>query len=147
MARARTKRISQAQKLTGYGIVAVLGLITIWLLVQQSRFNPAVTAVLQAPGPGGRTQAGAGRNGRPHPGSSRIYARGCRPKLRPGKPLRQDQRQGRALPVRGFQRKSCRSFTLENPKGGHLEVFVYDMGEAQNAYAVFSSSAGPGPGH
>ncbi len=50
-----------AQKLTGYGILAVLGLITVGLLVQQSRFNPAVIVALRAPALKGRPQAAAGR--------------------------------------------------------------------------------------
>jgi hypothetical protein len=41
MARGKTK-VGAAQKLTGYGILAVLGLIAVGLLIQQSRFNPAV---------------------------------------------------------------------------------------------------------
>ena len=41
MARGKTK-VGAAQKLTGYGILAVLGLIAVWLLIQQARFNPAV---------------------------------------------------------------------------------------------------------
>jgi hypothetical protein len=44
----------------------------------------------------------------------------------------------------GFEEMSCRSFTLEKPQGTHLEVFIYDMGKPQNAYAVFSSQRRPG---
>jgi len=44
MARGKAK-VGAAQKLTGYGILAVLGLIAVWLLIQQSRFNPAVIVV------------------------------------------------------------------------------------------------------
>ena len=147
MARARTKKISEAQRLTGYGILAVLGLITIWLLVQQSRFNPAVTAALQAPGPAGRIQAGA-----PAATAGLIpEAAGFTP-LAPaqsyGPENLSDKINGKAelYLSAGFKEMSCRSFTLENPKGAHLEVFVYDMGEPQNAYAVFSSQRRSGSG-
>ena len=44
----------------------------------------------------------------------------------------------------GFKEMSCRSFGLEDPRGAHVEVFVYDMGSAQNAYAVFSGQRRPG---
>jgi hypothetical protein len=44
----------------------------------------------------------------------------------------------------GFQEMSCRSFTLSEAENAHVEVFVYDMGSAQNAYAVFSSQRRPG---
>ena len=33
---------------------------------------------------------------------------------------------------------SCRSFGLGAVEGAHVEVFLYDMGSAPNAYAVFS---------
>ena len=33
---------------------------------------------------------------------------------------------------------SCRSFGLGGSGGAHVEAFVYDMGSAPNAYAVFS---------
>ncbi len=39
MARRKAK-VGAAQKLTGYGILALLGLITVGLLVPQSRFQP-----------------------------------------------------------------------------------------------------------
>ena len=58
MARRKAK-VGAAQRLTGYGILAVLGLIAIWLLVRQARFNPAVRLVLRAP-LAGRTQAASG---------------------------------------------------------------------------------------
>jgi hypothetical protein len=45
----RNAKVGSAQRFTGYGILVVLGLITIWLLVQQSRFNPAVSLALRAP--------------------------------------------------------------------------------------------------
>lgn len=60
MARRKAK-VSQAQRLTGYGILGVIGLITIWLLVQQSRFNPAVSVALHTPLLKGGSPAVAGR--------------------------------------------------------------------------------------
>jgi hypothetical protein len=44
----------------------------------------------------------------------------------------------------GFQAMSCRSFELGAAGGARLEVFLYDMGSAPNAYAVFSSQRRPG---
>jgi hypothetical protein len=38
----------------------------------------------------------------------------------------------------GFKEMSCRSFGLGGSGGAHVEVFVYDMGSAPNAYVVFS---------
>ena len=144
MAGPAKKRMSRAQKLTGPDIVAVLGLITIWLLVQQTRLNPAVTAVLQAPGSGDRWQ-GRGGYGRPHPGGSRILPRGCRPELQPGTcPTRSTARP--SFSSHRVSKKCPSAASSGNSTGAHLEVFVYDMGEAQNAYAVFSSQRRPGAG-
>jgi hypothetical protein len=145
MAPAKTKKISEAQRLTGYAILLALGLITIWLLVQQSRLNPAVTAMLQATGVAGRTQARA-----------LAATAGFIPEVAGFTPLApaqsyapenlSDKIDGKAelYLSAGFQEMSCRSFTLEKPQGTHLEVFLYDMGEPQNAYAVFSSQRRPG---
>lgn len=140
MARGKTRKISEAQRLTGYGVLAVLGLITIWLLVQQSSFNPAVTAALQAPGLSGKMQSGA-------PAATAgliVEAEGFVPQAPAqsyGPDNLSDKIDGKAelYLSAGFKEMSCRSFTLENPKGAHLEVSVYDMGNPQNAYAVFSS--------
>ena len=53
----RNAKVGAAQKLTGYGILAVLGLIAVWLLIQQSRFNPAVIVAMRGPELTGRPQA------------------------------------------------------------------------------------------
>jgi hypothetical protein len=134
MARKKGKRITPAQRLTGYGILAVLGLITVWLLVQQSRFNPAVTVALQTQGP---TGAAATAGFIPEVAGFVPLA----PVQSYGPDNLSDKIDGKAelYLSAGFKEMSCRSFTLENPKGAHLEVFVYDMGSPQNAYAVFSS--------
>ena len=38
----------------------------------------------------------------------------------------------------GFKEMSCRSFGLGGPGGAHVDVYLYDMGSAQNTFAVFS---------
>ncbi|MFI5332092.1 MAG: hypothetical protein ACHQ2F_13815, partial [Desulfobaccales bacterium] len=58
MARKKAK-VGPAQRLTGYGIIALLGLIIIGLLVRQARFNPAVNVALRAP-LSGRTVVASG---------------------------------------------------------------------------------------
>ena len=104
MARRKAK-VSIAQRLTGYGIIALLGLISIGLLVRQARFNPAVRVALRAPLPG-RTQAASGPTAAATaaliPGGLGLYTPGARRELRSGQPLRQDRRQGRTLPARGL---------------------------------------------
>ena len=57
----RKAPVGPTQKLIGYGILTLLGLITIWLLVQQSHFNPAVNMALRAPQLKGQPQAVSGQ--------------------------------------------------------------------------------------
>jgi hypothetical protein len=138
MARRKAK-VGAAQKLTGYGILAVLGLIMVGLLLQQSRFNPAVNVALRAPDKG-RPQAVAA------PAATAAFI----PEVEGFTPLvptqsygpdnLSDKIDGKAelYLSAGFKEMSCRSFGLGGSSGAHVEVFVYDMDSAPNAYAVFS---------
>ncbi len=147
MARRKAK-VGQAQKLTGYVILAVLGLITIWVLVQQSRFNPAVDVALRAPLLQGRTLAVSGQ--------SLTATAALIPEVPGFTPLApvtsygaenlSDKINGKAelYLSAGFKEMSCRSFGLDAAGGAHVEVFLYDMGSAPNAFAVFSGQRRPG---
>ncbi len=140
MARKKAK-VGLAQRLTGYGIIALLGLISIGLLVRQARFNPAVRLALRAP-LAGRTQAASG------PTAAATAALlpevpGFIP-LAPGESFGpdnlSDKIDGKAelyLPA-GFKEMSCRKFGLGAADKAYVEVFLYDMGSALNAFAVFS---------
>ena len=141
MARRKAK-VSSAQRLTGFAILALLGLISVGLLVQQSRFNPAVIVALRAPQPAGRPQAGAGQ------GEAATAA--LIPEVSGFTPLAatesynpdnlSDKIDGKAelYLSAGFKEMSCRMFTLAGAEKTHVDVYLYDMGSAQNAYAVFS---------
>ena len=147
MARRKAK-VGGAQKLTGYGILAVLGLIAVGLLIQQSRFNPAVIVALRAPELKGRPQAGS------TPALAATAA--LIPEVAGFTPLvptqsygpdnLSDKIDGKAelYLSAGFKEMSCRSFGLGGSGGAHVEVFVYDMGSAPNAFAVFSGQRRPG---
>ncbi len=136
--------MGQAQKLTGYVILAVLGLITIWLLVQQSRFNPAVVVATRTSQLQGRPQAAAGQ---PRSATAALLPEvsGFAP-LAPsesfGPENLSDKINGKAelYLSAGFKEMSCRSFRSGE---AHVEVYLYDMGAASNAYAVFSSQRRP----
>jgi hypothetical protein len=146
----RKAKVGPTQKLTGYGVIAVLGLITIWLLVQQARFNPAVLIKnLRPPLPAAQTQAAS---------SQALAATAALLPEVPGfKPLAptesygpetlSDKIDGKAdlyLPA-GFKEMSCRKFSLETAADkAFVEVFIYDMGSAANAFAVFSGQRRPG---
>jgi hypothetical protein len=126
-------------------ILAVLGLITVWLLIQQSRFNPAVTASLRAPLLQGRTQAVSGQ---PLAATAALLPEVSgftllAPVASYGPENLSDKINGKAelYLSAGFKEMSCRSFSSGE---AHVEVFLYDMGSAPNAYAVFSSQRRPG---
>ena len=140
MARRKAK-VGAAQKLAGYGILALLGLIAVWLLIQQSRFNPAVIVAMHAPVKP-RPQAVSGQAQAATAALIPVVA-GFTP-LAPaqsyGPENLSDKIDGKAelYLSAGFKEMSCRSFGLGGAGGAHVEVFLYDMGSAQNAYAVFS---------
>jgi hypothetical protein len=139
--RPRKAKVGSAQRLTGYGIIALLGLIIIGLLVRQARFNPAVNVALRAP-MSGRTQAASG------PTATATAA--LIPEVSGFTPLAlgesfgpdnlSDKIDGKAelyLPA-GFKEMSCRKFGLGAADKAYVEVFLYDMGSASHAFAVFS---------
>ena len=139
MARRKAK-VGAAQRLTGYGILAVLGLIV-------AGCHPAVP--LQ---PGGDRGPPAPDKGRPQAVSAPALAATAAfiPEAEGFTPLvptqsygpdnLSDKIDGKAelYLSAGFKEMSCRSFGLGGTGGAHVEVFVYDMGSAPNAYAVFS---------
>jgi len=147
MARGKAK-VGAAQKLTGYGILALLGLIAVWLLIQQSRFNPAVIVAMRAPELTGRPQA-ASTQAQAATAALLPEVAGFTP-LAPtesyGPETLSDKINGKAelYLSAGFKEMSCRSFGLGASGGAHVEVFLYDMGSAPNAYAVFSGQRRPG---
>ncbi len=147
MARAKAK-VSAAQRLTGYAILVVLGVIIVWLLVQQSRFNPAVIVAMRAPLLQGLPQAVSGQ--------ALTATAALIPAVSGFTPLvpiesygpenLSDKIDGKAELYlgAGFKEMSCRSFSLAALDGAHVEVFVFDMGSPPNAYAVFSGQRRPG---
>jgi len=139
MARRKAK-VRPAQRLTGYGILALLGLITVWLLIQQSRFNPAVLVALRTPQLAGQPQAAAAQ------AQSALAA--LIPEVTGFTPLAptegynrdnlSDKIDGKAelYLSAGFKEMSCRMFSLEAGGQTHVDVYLYDMGSPQNAYAT-----------
>jgi len=145
---ARRTKVGAAQKLTGYGVLAALGLIIVWLLVAQSRFNPAVIVAMRAPELKGRPQAAAGQ--------AQAATAALIPEVEGFTPLApiesynrdnlSDKIDGKAelYLSAGLKEMSCRSFGLGAGGETHVDVYLYDMGSAQNAYAVFSGQRRPG---
>ncbi len=146
MARGKAK-VGAAQKLAGYGILVLLGLIIVGLLVRQAHFNPAVRVALRAPLQG-RTQAASG------PTAAATAA--LLPEVSGFTPLApvesynpdnlSDKIDGKAelYLSAGFKEMSCRMFSLGESGATHVDVYLYDMGSPQNAYAVLSGQRRPG---
>jgi hypothetical protein len=147
MARRKAK-VGPTQKLMGYCILATLGLISVWLLVQQSRFNPAVLVAQRGAQLHGRPQAAAGQ--------SMAATAALIPEVPGFTPLApaesfgpdnlSDKIDGKAelYLSAGFKEMSCRSFTSGDQDQAHVEVFIYDMGSAPKSFAVFSGQRRPG---
>jgi hypothetical protein len=147
MARRKAK-VGPKQKLAGYGILATLVLITIWLLVQQSHFNPAVAVALTGAKPQGRPLAASAQA----PAATAALIPEV-PGFTPLAPAQSfgpdnlsDKIDGKAelYLSAGFKEMSCRSFNVADSGKAYVEVFVYDMGSAPNAFAVFSGQRRPG---
>jgi hypothetical protein len=144
----RKAKVGAAQQRVSYGILAVLGLIAVWLLVAQSRFNPAVIVAMRAPELKGGAQAVSGQA----PAATAAFI----PEVAGFTPLTpiesynpdnlSDKIDGKAelYLSAGFKEMSCRSFNLTAAGGAHVDVYLYDMGSAQNAFAVFSGQRRPG---
>jgi hypothetical protein len=146
MARRKAK-VGPKQKLAGYSILAMLGLIIVWLLFQQAHFNPAVIVAsrgLQLPN-GAQAVSGQSLSATAAliPEVSGFTPLG--PTQSFGPENLSDKINGRAelYLSAGFKAMSCRSFNVGDKEKAYLEVFVYDMGSAQNAYAVFSGQRRP----
>jgi len=142
MGRSKTK-VGPTQKLAGYSILALLGVIFVWLLIQQSAFNPAVLVASRGVTP----QTGSGQAGAalaalfPEVSGFTPLA----PMQSYGPDNLSDKIDGKAelYLSAGFKEMACRSFKLSEAGQAHVEVFIYDMGSPQNAYAVFSSQRRP----
>ena len=144
----RKARVGPTQKLISYSILGVLVLIFVWLLVEQSRFNPAVIVAINPPQLKSRPQAVSGQV---------LSATAALIPEVPGfTPLASiesygpenlsDKIDGKAelYLAAGFKEMSCRSYRLASAGEAHVEAFVYDMDSAPNAFAVFSGQRRPG---
>ena len=144
----RKAKVGATQRLMGYAILAVLGLIVLWLLIQQSRFNPAVVAGMRTPLLKGRPQA-VSTQVTSATAALLPEASGFTP-LAPiesyGPDNLSDKIDGKAelYLQAGFKEMSCRRFGLGAVGGAQVEVFLYDMGSGPHAYAVFSGQRRPG---
>jgi hypothetical protein len=147
MARRQAK-VGPTQKIVGYSILATLGVITIWLAVQQAHFNPAVNVALRGAKVQGRVQGAAAQA----PAATAALIPEV-PGFTPLAPAQSfgpdnlsDKIDGKAelYLSSGFKEMSCRSFNAADSGKAYVEVFVYDMGSAPNAFAVFSGQRRPG---
>uniref|UniRef100_A0A7V4G763 Uncharacterized protein n=1 Tax=Desulfobacca acetoxidans TaxID=60893 RepID=A0A7V4G763_9BACT len=142
----RKARVSPAQKAVGCAILALLVLITGWLLYAQSRFNPAVLVATRPPAPQDRPGAGGAKAGEALaallPAVPGFTAMGSGESYGPDNLSDKINGKAELYLAAGFRAMSCRSYRLA-PAGAHVEVFVYDMDSPGNAFAVFSGQRRP----
>jgi len=126
---------SRRQTRIGLVVFAVLAAIAFWLYTVQSRFNPAVLNFLQ----------GAAVNAKPPASAETLLdlPEGLAPLSPPERFDREtlsDKINGKAelYLSAGFLHLDSQRIVLAGRPQDWIEAFVYDMGAAPNAYAVFS---------
>jgi hypothetical protein len=120
-------------------VLAALLAVAVGLLWTQSRFNPAVVNFLH--GAADRAKAAPAAAVRepifPLPGGLSPLT----PDERFDRDTLSDKIDGKAelYLSAGFLRLNCQRISLADQPGAWIEVFIYDMGSVENAYAVFSA--------
>jgi hypothetical protein len=136
-------RTASSGQETAVGLVILLALVGIatWVLVAQSRFDPAIispVALKEGTAPVSRST---------DPGSSALQefiAEGMRP-LSPiesfGPETLSEKIDGKAelYLSAGFLQLHCQRFVKAGEAASWMEVFVYDMGNLRSAFSVYSS--------
>jgi len=115
--------------------------VAVGLLWTQSRFNPAVVNFLQGAADRARETSAA----KPVPKEPILPLPETMAPLSPAESFDRetlsDKIDGKAelYLSAGFTRLDCQRISLAGPPGAWIEVFIYDMGSVENAYAVFSA--------
>lgn len=134
LARSDRKSVSAMEQWVGIGVLALLVVVTVSLLVAQSRFNPAVTARQTI---ASAVEATVGMD------LAALAPTGITPMSPPERftpETLSDKINGKAELYfsAGFQALTAQRFSLTADQSKWFEVFVYDMGTARNAFSVFS---------
>jgi hypothetical protein len=133
-------RIARRQTYLALATLTGLLAIAIGLLGTQSRFNPAVFAYLE-----GAAERARGSAARPVAAEPIIPLPEGVSALTPPERFEpeslSDKIDGKAelYLSAGFIRLDCQRFALAGQTDLWIEVFIYDMGSPENAYAVFST--------
>ncbi len=126
---------SRLQTLIGLFVLAVLAAAAVWIYLAQSRFNPAVLNYLEGAAVATQPPASAEPFLELPEGLSPLS-----PPERFDRETLSDKINGKAelYLSAGFVRLDCQRIALSGRPEDWIEAFVYDMGAAPNAYAVFS---------
>jgi hypothetical protein len=126
---------ARRQTLIGLFVFAVLAAAAFWICLAQSRFNPAVLNYLEGAAVATRPPASAGPFLELPEGLSPLS-----PPERFDRETLSDKINGKAelYLSAGFVSLDCQRIALSGRPEDWVEAFVYDMGAAPNAYAVFS---------
>lgn len=126
---------SRKQTLVGLAVFAALAMAAVGIYAVQFRFNPAVLNYLEGAAVATRRPAAAEPLMDLPEGLSALS-----PPERFDRETLADKINGKAelYLSAGFVRLDCQRLALAGRPEDWIEAFVYDMGSAQNAYAVFS---------
>ncbi|MBI4804629.1 MAG: hypothetical protein HY795_05280 [Desulfovibrio sp.] len=142
MARAKI-RATTGEKRAGYGVLAVLAAVAVWLFLSQAQFNPAVIVAMNHPKGAGRLltgqQAGASSQTASYLADLQGYSALSGVESYTPETL-SDKIDGKAelYLASGFQEMSCRSFSSGDSSQARVETFLYAMESPKDAFAVFS---------
>jgi len=126
--------VTPMERLVGFGVLAVLAAIALGIYTVQSRFNPAVTA---------REVLAESATATESLSLADLAPAGMQPFSPPerfGPDTLSDKINGKAELYfsAGFRSLEAQRFALATDPALWLEMFVYDMGTARNAFSVFS---------
>jgi len=142
MARARI-RTTAGEKKAGYGVLAVLAMVSLWLFSSQAQFNPAVIVAMNHPKGAGKLltgqQAGASSQTASFLADLQGYSALSGVESYTPETL-SDKIDGKAelYLASGFQEMSCRSYSPGDSSQARVEAFLYAMESPKDAFAVFS---------
>jgi hypothetical protein len=142
MARGRV-RTTAGEKRAGYGVLAVLAIISLWLFTTQAQFNPAVIVAMNHPKGAGKLLTGqqAGASSQTASFLADLQGYSALSNIESYTPeTLSDKIDGKAelYLASGFQEMSCRSFSPGDSSQARVETFLYAMESPKDAFAVFS---------
>lgn len=130
------------ERLAGYAVLSVLALLTVWLFVRQSQFNPAVIVAMNHPKGAGKLVSGQQAEAATLTASflEILGDAALSPVESYNAETLSDKINGKAelYLASGFQEMSNRAFAAGGAAGVRVDVYLYAMESPKDAFAVLS---------